>query len=572
MGFNKFAILLLIFLSPRILSAKVEFTKKENNDSTTLKSFFKPKITGSISLGIWYNQKGGTAPNATNLNKLDWFIQGQPTISIANMNFPFSGVYSNNDFSYSQPFNQYGLSPSYKWATAHLGYRNLSFGSYTLSGATFLGGAIELNPGKFRFAAFYGRFNRAIEEDTNLVKMAGITIIPAFKRIGYGLKLGIGTDANFLDFTAMKIQDDTASIKRPVMNNISPADNLLLGLSNKFKLGKHFKWEAEGAISVYTEDQQASGKEIQQQMPQFIQPLIVLNISSTFNQAFKMLFGYGSKHFDFSGQYEYVGPNYRSLGMYFIQNDIQRYTLNPSLRFWQGKINLSGSYGIQEDNLSKLKIATTLRNVQSLNITISPFSRINIQVNYSNFGTTQSSGKIQLNDSIRISQINSSYGGTVSAMFPGKSISSNFTVNVTKQAVDDLNVLTQKFSESNIFLTTVNYGMNVTKIKTNFNLGLIRASITLYTGEVINFGPSITVSSSFFKNKLRVNIGSSFQERSINEKSDGNIFTVSSGINFTLQRKHSIGIRYQYTQNTTTTTSIYYLTQNRLGFTYGYSF
>lgn len=572
MRINKLTFNLCIFIFlivPEIGFANIEIFQ---GDSNTIISKFKPKITGTINIGLWYNEKGGTAPNTTSIQKLDWFIQGQPTISIANMSFPFSGIYSNNDFNYSQPFNQYGLSPSYKWATAHLGYRNLSFGSYTLAGATFLGGAVELNPGKFRFAAFYGRFNREIEEDTNIIKSTGVTIIPAYKRVGYGVKVGVGSDVNFFDLTVIKIQDDTSSIKRPTINLISPSDNLLIGATNKFKFGKYFKWESEAALSVYTEDQQVLGSELQNFIPQFAKPIITVNVSTTINPAYKFQFGFGSKYADLSAQYEFIGPNYRSLGMYYIQNDIQRYTLNPAVRFWGGRINLNGSYGLQEDNLSKQKLATTYRQVQSLNLSFSPISRLNLQANYSNFGTTQSSGKIQLNDSIRISQINSSYGTTLSFLIPGKRISSNFTLNFSKQGVNDLNVLTQKFSQSDVLLTTINYGLTISKLKLNINTGFVRAAIGTYAGEVVNMGPSISVSTSLKNNKIRLNLGSTYQSRSINKQSDGNILTVSSGLNFTILKKQQIGVRYQYTLNTTTTTSIYYLTQNRLGITYGYSF
>ncbi len=572
MRINKLTFHLCIFLCFNFPGISFGDNGKVNIDSNSFAYKLKPKITGTINFGIWYNQKGGTAPNATAIQKLDWFIQGQPTITIVNMSFPFSGIYSNNDFNYSQPFNQYGLSPSYKWVTAHVGYRNLAFGSYTLSGATFLGGGVELNPGKFRFAAFYGRFNRAIEEDTNLIKNMGVTIIPAYKRVGYGVKIGVGTDVNFFDITVIKIQDDTASIKRPTINLISPSDNLLIGAINKFKIGKYFKWESEAALSVYTEDQQVKGNELQNIVPQFAKPLIALNLSTTINPAYKFQFGFGSKYIDLSAQYEFIGPNYRSLGMYYIQNDIQRYTLNPAIRLWGGRINLNGSYGVQQDNLSKQKLATTYRQVQSLNLSFSPISRLNLQANYSNFGTTQNSGKIQLNDSIRISQINSSYGTTVSFLIPGKRISSNFTINLSKQGVNDLNVLTQKFSESDVLLTTVNYGMNITKLKLNMNTGFVRAAIITYAGEVVNMGPSISVSTSLKNNKVRINLGSTYQSRSINGISDGSILTISSGMNVTLYKKQQFGIRYQYTLNTTNTTSIYYLTQNRLGITYGYSF
>lgn len=53
----------------------------------------------------------------------------------ANLNFkvlgmidvPFSASFSQQQSNFTQPFNQYGISPKYKWVTAHIGYRNMTF-------------------------------------------------------------------------------------------------------------------------------------------------------------------------------------------------------------------------------------------------------------------------------------------------------------------------------------------------------------------------------------------------------------------------------------------------------------
>ncbi len=78
-------------------------------------------------------------------------LSGAVTVALpGGISLPFSAVLGNQGSSFRQPFNQFGVSPTYKWATVHAGYRNVSFSPFTLAGHTFLGGGVELNPGKFR--------------------------------------------------------------------------------------------------------------------------------------------------------------------------------------------------------------------------------------------------------------------------------------------------------------------------------------------------------------------------------------------------------------------------------------
>ena len=72
-----------------------------------------------------------------------WTLSGSPTLSLYGFNIPFSFVISPKQQSFRQPFNQFGMSPYYKWLTLHVGYRNINFSRYTLSGHTFLGAGVE---------------------------------------------------------------------------------------------------------------------------------------------------------------------------------------------------------------------------------------------------------------------------------------------------------------------------------------------------------------------------------------------------------------------------------------------
>jgi hypothetical protein len=90
-----------------------------------------------------------------------YVLSGNVNVSVYSLQLPFSFTYSNSSFNYAQPFNRFGISPEYKWIRLHLGYRSMSFSPLTMAGHSFLGAGVELNPGKLRFGAVYGRFNHS---------------------------------------------------------------------------------------------------------------------------------------------------------------------------------------------------------------------------------------------------------------------------------------------------------------------------------------------------------------------------------------------------------------------------
>src|SRR5690606_7240282 len=74
----------------------------------------------------------------------NYFLSGNLNISIYDWSVPLSFAYSDQHSSFQQPFNQYGLSPTYKWITLHGGYRSMSFSDYTVNGHLFLGGGFDI--------------------------------------------------------------------------------------------------------------------------------------------------------------------------------------------------------------------------------------------------------------------------------------------------------------------------------------------------------------------------------------------------------------------------------------------
>ena len=528
------------------------------------------KLNGSISFGYWMSMSKKESSTETKYTQTpNWYLSGQPTISVMNVDFPFSGTYSNQEFEYSQPFNQYGISPTYKWATFHIGYRNLKFSDFTMAGVTFLGGGIELNPGKLRMALFYGRFAKGISEDSTVAAQQNITIIPTYERWGYGAKIGYGTVKNHIDIVATKLFDDTSSIQNENVN-ITPSSNVTVGISSKFSFWKMINGSIDAGISLITKDIRLDSLPFPELNK--YSNIVPINASSIINPAFKAGLGFTNKLFDISVQTDYIGPNYESLGIYFIQNDVFRTTIRPKIKLFKRKLNISGSYGLQTDNVADQKLATTTRIVQSGNINLSLIKGLVIQGNYSNYGTDQSSGKIQLNDSIRVSQINQSMGGSIIYSKMGEKIFTNISATFNKQSLNDLNVVTSKFSESDINTMSMMVGISHAPSKISLGLGLIYNDITISTGNNKGIGPSVSFSTNLFSGKVSFNSNASYQSRIVNSVSDGNILTISSNLSISALEKHRIGIRTQYSRNNSSSQSIFLLTQNRIGLTYGYAF
>ena len=146
------------------------------------------RLSGSIGAGTNFYASDEAYKSRDPFN---WNLYGNLNASLYGVELPFSFVVNQYSSSYSVPFRQFGISPTYKWATVHLGYRHLSMSPLVFDGQSFLGAGIELRPGKLQISGFYGRLNKAISEDTTYDHR----VEPRYSRMGYGARIGIGSSA-----------------------------------------------------------------------------------------------------------------------------------------------------------------------------------------------------------------------------------------------------------------------------------------------------------------------------------------------------------------------------------------
>lgn len=522
------------------------------NDSTKTKvdsvKIVVPKMTVSGNLSIstgYYKMNGLDAPRGQ-FNP--WGISGKLNFKTSNgWLVPVTMIYSSQNNRFRQPYNQVGASPLYKnWLVLHGGYRNVYFSPFTLAGHTFLGTGIELNPKKFRFGFIYGKFNRAIENN-----FAEPDRIPFFKRTGFASRIGVGTKTNYVDLIVLKVADDVNSISlSPDYQYVKPAENLAFGISSRLKIKKKFTFELDGSASAYTRDirTEAIGDFINVKFYDAIKKVFIPRVSTQLSTAFQSAFGYKSKVFNAKIQYKRIEPEFKTMGAYYFQNDIESYTFNPNVSLFKSKLKLNTSIGLQHDNLLNQKKVQTNRLIGSAAIVYAPNESFSTDFLYSNYGITQKAGYLPLIDTLKIAQNNKTLSLNSMYMRIGESTMQTFMLSAIYQELQDLNSRTAIFNENQNWNYNASYSYQ--NLLSNLDLSL-NYSYTLTKAldvESIFHGPTASLSKRFLKENnlvLTSNLGYMFSQQKIYDYAEkGSVLNASTDISYTFFKKHTLSLNW----------------------------
>jgi hypothetical protein len=532
-------------------------------------------VSGSFSAtSIFYNARG--IPNR--YLPFNYVITGSPVLSIYGFEVPVTFTIGKQQSSFTQPFNQFGLSPSYKWVTIHAGYRNLFFSPYTLAGHTFLGAGVELNPGKFRFAAIYGQFNKATLEDT---AQSLLFSNPSYKRTGLSARIGYGTENNFFDLIVLKAKDHASSL--PVSkgfadsSGIAPAENTVAGYTLRFTfLNKKLTLESNGALSLYTNDvntpkveDSAFEKGVQQ-----LNTVATVRNSSELYGAIDAALRYKTRNFSVKLQYRHIDPGYQSMGAYFLNNDLENYTIAPAFMAWKRRIRFSGSLGIQHDDLSKQKRAKANKVIGSANLSADVNERLSVDVNYSNYSINQTVKTIRFADSLKVVQSSSQLSFSPRYTIPGTYLAHTigFAANLSKARElnpareDSLN------GDINTYNYLLNYQLNLVhqlaSITVSLNHTQLKSAFLTDGSDGVTFG----VSKSWLKNKLNLSASSGWLASKRNDEK-GRIINGSLQCRYNFINRHMLRITAYYTDSRPNDPTPVYpkYTETRAEIGYGFS-
>ncbi len=502
-------------------------------------------ISGSLSVNANLYGVSGIGPRRS---PFSYTLTGSPVLSLYGLTFPFTIYYSNDQHSFSQPFNQFGVSPYYKWAKFHLGYRNVHFSPYTLAGHTFLGVGVELKPRNFRFGAIYGRFQKAVAEDSTLAydSMLYRRPVPSYKRMGYSVKIGVGNEKNYFDLIYFKGYDDLASIPyQPVMYDVTPGENAVFGISSKFTLFKALTWKTDIGLSLYTLDTTAQGVEgTDLEKLDFLSAVIKPNISTQFLTAGETSLMFKQKHYSLNAKYKRVDPDYKSMGIYYIQSNLEQYTFGSTVMLFKNKWITNGTLGIQHDNLYNKNAMNTGRTVGSCSMAINPNQKFGINMQYSNYGISQRpSGLIHdLSDTLSIHQISQSLSVMPRLSFINGKSTHIFFVQLSYQGLRNKNLLNNMSSDMTSLMTNISYNYLSMESSLSVSPSLFYNKTEIVNGIMKNVGMSVKLARPFLENKVQNGLSLSYNKNYFDSESNGFTLTVNGNVQTRLSKnlKHNL--------------------------------
>ena len=527
--------LILIFLICNISNILAQ-------DLSKIKTEKPFSIDGTLSASAnLYNITGKESTR----DPFNYVLSGNVDVSVYSFRLPFSFLYSNNNFSYAQPFNRFGLSPEYKWIKLHLGYRNMSFSPYTLAGHSFLGAGIELNPGIFRFGAVYGNFNQKTIPNT----INPNDTLQAPTRKGYSFKIGVGSQSNFFDLIFLQIKDDTLSFDNSLYGSKTPQANSVFGAHFKFTFFKKLTWETEGAASLLTKNLssiqpfETGSATLQNLLANFS-----VNSSSEYSTALLSTLNYNAGKFSIGLQYRRIDPNYQSFGAYYFNTDIENITVNTKFRLFKNKFSFSGNIGLQNDNLKKNKASQSSRVISMANFSYNSGKVFSINGSFSNYSINQQAGRLPLNDTIKLYQSNRNVTLTPMLTFNNSKNQQMVQLNLMLMDLTDHNPFTANNTEVYSRMALINYFFNHLKSGVSITAGLNYTSMISSYMEQLIYGVSANAGKSFFKGKLNSNIGIAVNRSNLNNE-DGWVNNMTASMSWRPHPKHSFKLNLGLIQN-----------------------
>jgi hypothetical protein len=327
-----------------------------------------------------------------------------------------------------QPFNKFGISPSFKWVTLHLGHHQQKFSPFTYQNHLILGGGIELNPRKLRFTSLFGELRRGTDggflDDNRFSR-------PTLKRMASINKLGFGTSDNFVDIIFLKGWDEIEQAS-PFTDSlrIYPEENVVFGIHSEQLIAKVFRLILSGALSAYTLDRRSTEIDTD---PFFADDLVLdifqPRISSQFLGAGLISFEYRKKSWQAKAEYSVIQPGFQSMGMYFNQNDLSNFELSGRGNLFKRRLNLSAIYRRSANNVLNTRTSQNTRNFLNFNAFWMQGRLWTANIGISYFTTVQEPANGQSIDTFLFSQSTSQYSAGFNKR--RKNGGNHFNVNLT---------------------------------------------------------------------------------------------------------------------------------------------
>ena len=421
-------------------------------------------------------------------------------ISLYGISMPFAFYYSNNNTSFNFPHLSFHIDPTYKNWRGHFGRSNMAFSPYIMN-MSFNGVGLEYT-GKLRFGAFYGQLRDAINDDPTDPRARK----PQYKRMGWGFKVGYGSNSNFIDLYLLRAYDKVNSISDEWQQKISPQENIAVAVKGGLTPFKWLSLRGNLAFSAFSSDRRA--ERVYSDKLDRWDKIFEARYTSLMRLATDVSANFMFKGFNASVYYKMVQPDYTTLGLYYTSNNYQSLGINASTTLFK-KITLSANFSGQEDNITRSQLYTTRGFVYSASASTSIGDHLQLAAGYNGYRQVQSDGKGQVNDTTRVDRIMHSLYFTPSLSFDNERMGNTFSFSASYTQNKDLNRFATGESDVKSLALGLSHGLDVKAWEMMFTTSLSHQQSdgykTRYTSDVL----SLSTGRSFLKEK-NLNTSASF--------------------------------------------------------------
>lgn len=457
------------------------------------------KISGSISARatLFSSQPSEARQSFT------YQLTGSVNLSLYELlNIPLSFNLNNYgaNFSYPSLPNRLSLHPSYKWAKAHIGDVSMSFGPYTLNGHQFTGLGVELSPGRWQVSAMAGRLLKRVDADPNIPSLQ-----VGYERWGYGLKTRYEGSTFALGGTVFAARDRDGHISFDIdALGIYPKGNIALGLEGSLSLIKDLKLSLEYGLSRMQQDLRST--------------------EVSYYHALKADVSYSFVGNTLGVGYERIDPGYATLGAYYFNNDYENLTLNYSRSFFDSKLSLALSGGLQRDDLMGQKQEHNKRFVGSAQVGFTPSEALSASVSLSSFQSYRNlkSSFDYINartpydnlDTLQFTQLSHSLDADISWRLK-QSEAQTQTLSATlsyQEAADRQGRYIQPGQLTRFMNLGTSYSLDLSALDLTLTGGFNVSNNYADRKAVLTLGPSLSLAKRFLKKQLSTGLSLSYNE------------------------------------------------------------
>ncbi len=438
---------------------------------------------------------------------------------------PYAGIKNQNFTQFiTNPVNNFGVNPKYKWAELQLGTQYLKYSDLSTGDIGIFGAGIDLRPKTWRFKFFTG-----ISQDGVNYFAGPPTVTGAYKRKNWMLQIGNEVEGKYLFAVNLAKGKDVPASSAPPPLTVKPQEGVVISIVADAYVEKIY-FKAEAAQSTFTKDATTPATTLLRGFKPFIDP----HTSTLTDFAGQVSAGWKSTNLDIGIGAKYIGAGFQTTGYPYLQPDRIDYTLNTRFNAWKKKMNVVASVGRRVNNVKN----TALRASQFIG-NLNWFTQFNehwsLNVNYNNFGFQSASGT----NPYGIKNVSNDLGVNPTFTWTGKKIIHLLSLSYNYSKYDERDVMTGLTTSNNTHTALLTYVPTyLTKdISPDFSVLYFHNDVPL--AKITLFTISSALNMSAAKKKLQLRGQLQYTLGKLNSFSSNNNLIASCNIDYKITKKFS---------------------------------